>query len=110
MLIRSILRSAIPVLALGAVVVVVATLFNLNTDATNFFPLGVASAAAALAIVGGARQWQKFPVAPLGGIAFSSVGYLMNEFSFMMIGFFIFGILTIWHEHKLERKLRSSNV
>lgn len=92
---------------MASIAVGIASWLDVSTESTSYFPMGVVAAAVALALISGIRRWKKFPVAPLVGIAFSSVGYLMNNFLFMIAGFFVFIIFTMWHEHKVERKLRS---
>lgn len=101
---KSAIRSAAPMVIFVLAITGGVAVSGISVGNTGAFPLMALLASGLLALVAGVQHWNSLPWLPWVALVVASVGYMANNVIWMNIAFFIFGIMTIWHSHKMERR------
>lgn len=105
---KTIVRSATPILAVVLVAIAVVLLAGWPVYEAHWFPVVGPLSVLVIAVVGGLRQWRSLPWVPCLGMAIAGSGYAVDSAEWMNAGFLVYGALIVWHDYQLERPLRGA--
>lgn len=105
---KTIVRSATPILAVVLVAIAVVLLAGWPVYEAHWFPVVGPLSVLVIAVVGGLRQWRSLPWVPCLGMAIAGSGYAVDSAEWMNAGFLVYGVLIVWHDYQLERPLRGA--
>ncbi|UPO76849.1 hypothetical protein [Arthrobacter sp. Helios] len=97
------LRAALPILAVVLLATAVVTFGGLPNDQTSLFPVTGALVALVAGLAANLRHWKHIPWLPTAATLVAAGGYLVNNFDWMLAGFFAVVALLAWHGLQREK-------